>query len=344
MDNLMNYEDKYIKYKTKYLELKNNNNNNNMIGGGKKKMKKKQIKTITNKFINNPMDNLMNLEGFQSIIVSKDDNIIFQYGDITYNKGYLASCRKSILAILYGMYDININKTLEELDIDDKFNLSDIEKSATIKNLLSARSGIYHPASNDGDDKNKPERHSKKPNDIFVYNNWDFNVLGTIFEQETCLTIYDALNDLGQLIEFEDYDLEFNKKQYENRINQDKDHVLSIHPPYHIYLSARDMLKIGKLMINKGKYNKKQIIPEEWIKEITYLHTRKEENSKLETGYGYMWWVFDENEHKQLHGAYMAQGDRGQSIVVVPKLNLIIVTKNYLPRKLLLEKILGMFL
>jgi len=338
----MNYENKYIKYKTKYLELKNNNiNNNNMIGGGKKKLKKKKLK-LTNKFINNPMDNLMNLEGFQSIIVSKDDNIIFQYGDITYNKGYLASCRKSILAILYGMYNININKTLEELNIDDKNKLSDTEKSATIKNLLSARSGIYHPAKNNGDDKNKPERHSKIPNENFVYNNWDFNVLGTIFEQETGLTIYDALNDLGQQIEFEDYDLEFNKKQYENR-TKDKDLELSIHPSYHIYLSARDMLKIGKLMINKGKYNKKQIIPKEWIKEITYLHTKKEENSKLQTGYGYMWWVFDENKNKQLHGAYMAQGDRGQCIIVVPKLNLIIVTKNYLPKKTLLTTILDMY-
>jgi hypothetical protein len=347
MDNLMNYEDKYIKYKTKYLELKNNNinNNNNMIGGGKKKLKKKKIKTITNKLINNPMDNLMNLEGFQSIIVSKDDNIIFQYGDITYNKGYLASCRKSILAILYGMYNININKTLEELNIDDKIKLSNIEKSATIKNLLSARSGIYHPASNGGDDKNKPERYSKNPNDIFVYNNWDFNVLGTIFEQETGLTIYDALNDLGQKIEFEDYDLKFNKKQYKDRITQDKDTVLSIHPPYHIYLSARDMLKIGKLMINKGKYNGKQVVSKKWIEEITYLHTKKKEESPdLEyIGYGYTWWVFDENEDKQLHGAYMAQGAKGQSITVVPKLNLIIVTKNYLPYKSLLKKILDMY-
>jgi hypothetical protein len=141
------------------------------------------------------MDNFMDIEGFQSIIVSKDNNIIFQYGDITYNKGYLASCRKSILAILYGMYDININKTLEELDIDDKTKLSKTEKSATIKNLLSARSGIYHHASNESDDKYKPERHSKKPGEHFVYNNWDFNVLGTIFEKETGLTIYDALND-----------------------------------------------------------------------------------------------------------------------------------------------------
>jgi hypothetical protein len=288
------------------------------------------------------MNNLMNLEGFQSIIVSKDDNIIFQYGDITYNKGYLASCRKSILSILYGMYNININETLEELNIDDKIKLSDTEKSATIKNLLSARSGIYHPASNDGDDKNKPERHSKKPGEIFVYNNWDFNVLGTIFEQKTSLTIYDGLNDLGKKIGFEDYDLEFNKKKYRERINQHNDTALSIHPPYHIYLSARDMLKIGKLMMNKGKYNKKQIVPKKWIKKITYLHT-KSEKPKYQTGYGYMWWVFDENKDNSLYGAYMANGSNGQSIIVVPKLSLIIVTKNYLARKLLLTKILDMY-
>lgn len=285
----------------------------------------------------------MDIEGFQSIIVSKDDDIVFKYGDITYNEGYLASCRKSILAILYGMYNIDINKTLKELNIDDINKLSKTEKSATIKNLLSARSGIYHPASNEGDDKNKPERHTKKPDECFVYNNWDFNVLGTIFEQESGLTIYDALNDLGHKIGFEDYDLEFNKKTYKQRVNEIKDKSLSIHPPYHIFLSARDMLKIGKLMINKGKYNGKQVVPTEWIEEITYLHTKKEENPKLQTGYGYMWWVFDENEDKQLHGAYMAQGDKGQNIIVIPKLNLIIITKNYLPRKLLLEKILDIY-
>jgi hypothetical protein len=42
---------------------------------------------------------------------------------------------------------------------------------------------------------------------------------------------------------------------------------------------------------------------------------------------------------KQHNGAYIAQGDKGQSIIVVPKLNLIIVTKNFLHRRLLLEKV-----
>ncbi len=45
----------------------------------------------------------------------------------------------------------------------------------------------------------------------------------------------------------------------------------------------------------------------------------------------------------ECHGAYSALGNGGQRIVVVPKLNLIIVTKNYQNGALLLPKILGMF-
>lgn len=329
----MDHKNKCLKYKITYSKLKNEN----IIVGGNKKMKNKK----NNKKDVKLMDNLMNIEGFQSVIVSKDDNIIFQYGDITYNKEYLASCRKSILSILYGMYNINIDKTLQELNVDDKIKLSETEKSATIKNLLSAKSGIYHPASNGGDDKDKPERHSKKPGECFVYNNWDFNVLGTIFEQETGLDVYDALNELGQKIDFEDYDLEFNKKKYKDNINENTKNSLSIHPPYHMYLSARDMLKIGKLMINKGMYNQKQIIPKKWIEEITHLHTSKSGTRKF--GYGYLWWVFNDDDNEQLKGAYFASGDKGQSIVIVPKLNLVFVTKNYVRFIFLLKKILSVY-
>jgi hypothetical protein len=323
----MDYKDKYIKYKTKYLELKNMDINNQHGGGKKLKYKKKKNKN-KNTLMNNI--SIFDLEGFQSIIISKDNKIIFEYGNTKYDHGYLASCRKSILAILYGMYPINLNKTLEELNINDKLGLSEIEKTATIKNLLTARSGIYHPASNVGDDKNKPERYSKKPGEYFTYNNWDFNALGTIFEQETGLTIYDALNDLGKKIKFEDYDLEFNKKEYTDSVNKNKDTTLSIHPSYHMFISARDMLKIGYLMLNQGKYGDKQVVPKEWIKEITKLHTTKKERNNKNLGYGYMWWVFDEDIEHPLYKAYMAEGLEGQYIIVIPKSNMVIVTKNYL--------------
>ena len=335
----MDYKDKYIKYKTKYFELKNKNN----IIGGVKKMKKKHsgIKKILSINKIESMQELPDLRssilelGLQSIIIAKDNKIIFDYGDIKYNRGYLASCRKSVMAILYGMYPINLDKTLNELNINDKQELTEIEKTATIKHLLTAKSGIYHPASNSGDDLDKPARHTKKPGEHFVYNNWDFNALGTIFEQETGVSIYDALDNLGKQIGFEDFDLEFNKKEYTAR---KENKSISNHPPYHMYLSARDMLKIGYMMLNNGKYNEKQIVPEEWITEITSLQTKKIEEPGGKTGYGYLWWVFDEDKDHPLHKAYLASGKGGQGILVIPKSNMVIITKNYkLP--LLIEKI-----
>ena len=107
-----------------------------------------------------------------------------------------------------------------------------------------------------------------------------------------------------------------------------------------MFLSARDMLKIGYMMLNNGKYNEKQIIPEEWIKEITSLHTTKKETlGKRKTGYGYLWWVFDEDKDHPLHKAYMALGHDGQGIIVVPKSNMVIILKNYANKSMLLEKI-----
>ena len=303
-------------------------------------MKSKQLKTKTQL-----MDNILDLDGFQAVIIAADDKVIFEYGNIKYDHGYLASCRKSVLAILYGMYPINLDKTLDELKIDDKSPLSSVEKTATIRNLLMARSGIYHPASNEGDDKDKPARHSKKPGEYFVYNNWDFNVLRTIFEQETKINIYDALDHLGKLIGFKDFDLEFNKKDNAEFIEKNKPTAESIHPPYHMFISARDMLKIGYLMLNEGMYDGIRVVPKKWIKLITQAHTvdtrRAKPGDKWTQGYGYMWWVYTVDKKHPLYGGYAAQGNDGQNIIIIPKSNMVIVTKYYLRRGALLKKVLN---
>ena len=53
-----------------------------------------------------------------------------------------------------------------------------------VEHLLSARSGVYHPASNGGDDlASAPPRGSQAPGAYYLYSNWDFNVAGAIFEQ-----------------------------------------------------------------------------------------------------------------------------------------------------------------
>ena len=58
--------------------------------------------------------------------------------------------------------------------------------------LLQSRSGIYHPAAYETVKmkKKRPERGSHKPGEIFWYNNWDFNALCTIFEQQTRTKVF----------------------------------------------------------------------------------------------------------------------------------------------------------
>ena len=120
---------------------------------------------------------------------------MFQWGDLAL-KSSVASVRKSVLSVLYGIYlsegRISLNATLEELDIDDVECLTPRERQATVADLLKARSGVYHPSVYDTA-RDRPPRGAHAPGSFWFYNNWDFNVLGTIFERQTGETIFDAL-------------------------------------------------------------------------------------------------------------------------------------------------------
>ena len=76
------------------------------------------------------------------------------------------------------------------------------------------------------------------------------------------------------------------------------------------------MAKLGYLYLHNGMWDGQQIVSSEWVKTATQKHTATD--GKL--GYGYQWWIYPSL------GAYTALGRSGQTIFVVPDLNLIIVT------------------
>jgi CubicO group peptidase (beta-lactamase class C family) len=78
---------------------------------------------------------------------------------------------------------------------------------------------------------------------------------------------------------------------------------------------TRDFAKIGRLYLNNGNWNGKQIVPETWVKQSTRVDT---ENGSA-SYYQYQWWL------PTLSGDYMAKGILGQFIYVNPDKNLIIV-------------------
>jgi CubicO group peptidase (beta-lactamase class C family) len=256
--------------------------------------------------------------------------VLYEYGDVT-TVSYLASVRKSVLAMLFGTYvasgKIRLDTTLADLKIDDVGGLSAAEKDATVADLLGARSGVYHAASNAGDDlASAPPRGSQKHGTYFLYSNWDFNALGTIFEQETGQSIYDALErDLVKPIGMQDFDRATHRRSGNAK--------QSIHLAYHMNFSTRDMARIGYVMLREGNWNSQQIVPREWARRIVSVMTPVREmnppgNRKGPFGYGYLWWVWDgEAATGPFEGAYSGRGAIGQYITVLPKLDLVIAHK-----------------
>ncbi len=269
-----------------------------------------------------------------AMLVSVGGRSLFEYGDLTH-QSYLASVRKSVLAILYGKYvengKIQLDKTLGELEFTDVGGLSPRELEATIEHLITARSGIYHQASNPGDSTDSaPPRYSQRPGRYYLYNNWDFNAAGAVFEKLTGRDIYDALEtDLAKPIGMQDFDRA--RQQKSGDLNR------SQHKAYHIWLSTRDMARIGLLMLRQGSWAGQQVISREWARRITSLVTPLNEMNPPELrslgtgnrwGYGYMWWVWDApNSPGPFEGAYTGMGAGGQYITVLPKLDMVIAHK-----------------
>jgi CubicO group peptidase (beta-lactamase class C family) len=265
--------------------------------------------------------------GFVAIVGGR---VLMDYGDVA-RVTYLASVRKSVLSMLYGIYHergrIDLKRTLAQIGIDDIGGLTSVEKQATVLDLLTARSGIYHAASNAGDDlANAPPRGSQKPGTYYLYSNWDFNTLGTIFRKETGVEIYDALEqELARPLRFQD----FNRASH--RLSGDT--TLSIHRAYHMNFSTRDMARIGYLMLREGNWAGKQIVPRDWVRESTRAFTPRSEMNPADRrsglfGYGYLWWVFDDAALPPAYkGAYAGLGAYGQHILVMPALDLVVAHK-----------------
>ncbi|WP_169457948.1 serine hydrolase domain-containing protein [Ottowia thiooxydans] len=254
-------------------------------------------------------------------------SLVHAYGDISQPMN-LASVRKSVLSILYGIYAdrgvIDLNQTLGELGITDKGGLSDLERSATVRQLLQSRSGVYHLAAYETSEakKDRPARGSHAPGEFWYYNNWDFNALGTIFQQKTGKNVFEAFKaELADPLQLEDFrypeDTEFVREKS------------SDHPAYVMNLSARDLARIGLLVSRHGQWKNREIVTSKWLQESTTSYSTVGQGWN---GYGYMWWVpmkafpFWRHSPNQLAFAVGVGGqfmliDRVRDIVVVHRVN-----------------------
>ena len=84
---------------------------------------------------------------------------------------------------------------------------------------------------------------------------------------------------------------------------------------------SRDMLKMGMLILNKGKWQGKQLIPEKFVEAaVSPLTTSWGNNS-----YGYFWWVNDYKINDKTYICKAGRGAGGQFIFMFPEIELIVV-------------------
>ncbi|HEY3646155.1 MAG TPA: serine hydrolase [Gammaproteobacteria bacterium] len=93
-----------------------------------------------------------------------------------------------------------------------------------------------------------------------------------------------------------------------------------------IYLRPRDMLKLGQLYLNGGSWDGKQVLSKQWVGAAVTQYSYFAANDFTPGhGYGYTWHLFEVKVGDKTYKEYMAQGNGGQLVLVVPDLDLVVV-------------------
>ncbi|MEF2072587.1 serine hydrolase domain-containing protein [Consotaella aegiceratis] len=261
-----------------------------------------------------------------ALLVLQGGRIVFSIGDLGH-KFLCHSIRKSFLSAIVGedvaRGTIDLEATLADLGIDDKLGLGEVEKRATVYDLLTARSGIYHPAGYETEWMRliKEKRHAHAPGTFWCYNNWDFNALGTIFAQRTGHNIHQAFEErIARPVGMQDFDL-----GSEHPDGWMEPFEISDHPAYPFRMSTRDLARFGQLFLQGGRCGDRQVLERDWVVEsvLPYSH------AGARGAYGYMWWLERDGvflpQVVTPTGSFAAVGAGGHYCLVVPALDMVVV-------------------
>ena len=210
---------------------------------------------------------------------------------------------------------------LDFFDLTKVKNLDDRKRRMTIRHLLSMTAGLewYEDVAYD-DPKNScvvmeslddwipyviDQPMVDEPGNKFVYNSGATELLAHIFKQATGQDIQDyAARHLFAPLGIE----KFYWKRTPTGLTDTEGGL---------YLRPEDLARIGYLFLRNGRWNGKQIVSEEWVRQSTAPSI-----SIVETeDYGFKWWL---PKYGDKHG-WAAHGFGGQRMLVVAEHDLIMV-------------------
>ena len=275
-----------------------------------------------------------------SVMIVKDGNVIYsrwQSEGADSVPHVLHSVSKTFTATAVGLAIADGKMALTDKIIDffpDKLpaEVSDNLKAMTVRDLLTMTCGHdVEPSFRGGQEVDwvkaflaHPVVH--EPGTFYLYNSLGTYVLSAIVQQVTGEKVVDYLDT--RLFE----PLHIDKPKWE-----ESPQAINC-GGWGLYLKTEDLAKMGQLLLQKGQWNGQQIIPEEWVSEMSKKQTESinpgtrieqaeergltKETSDWMQGYGYQMW-------RCRPGCFRADGARGQYIIVVPDKNAVIaITSN----------------
>jgi CubicO group peptidase (beta-lactamase class C family) len=266
------------------------------------------------------------------LIVYKDEHIIREkyFHPSDSSSAYdMRSVTKSVIATLVGIaidkgYILSEDQTIGDYLRPLVGTIDSVKANIKIRDLLSMTSGIY---GNDLVDISRMTNWLNAPNQItwilnspmdsnpgqmFAYNNGAPHLMSAILTQATGMSTFQfAKQFLFQPLGIADHYWLTDKQGIYNGAAG-------------ITLTPSDMLKLGQLYLKKGVYNGVRVVSEDWINKASTFKITTNGIEPFAPSYGYFWWIGISGNHSY----FFANGYGGQFIVVVPDLNLIVVTTN----------------
>ncbi|WP_426086732.1 serine hydrolase domain-containing protein [Janthinobacterium sp. PSPC1-1] len=88
-----------------------------------------------------------------------------------------------------------------------------------------------------------------------------------------------------------------------------------------LQLRSVDLMKLGQLYLDGGRWNGKQVIPAEWVKRSIAPHA----NAREGMDYGYLWWLQPFTANGRTVQSYGMAGSGGNKVLVLPELDAVVV-------------------
>jgi CubicO group peptidase (beta-lactamase class C family) len=257
-----------------------------------------------------------------SILIVKNDSIIYENYFFNHSKESLNpsfSIAKSLTSTLIGIAISegkikSVNDPITDYLPEIKSPSTD---KITIEHLLNQRGGIdynniiFNPFGTEaklyyGTYLKKHIRHyiiKHPPGKKFEYTSFSAELLGILLERAVKMPISEYL----QIKIWQPLGMESNAYWSLDSKEHKTEKAFCC-----LNAVTRDFARFGRLYLNRGKWNGKQIVPEEWVEKCSHPSFPGQNN------YSYFWWLGK-------NGVYYARGYLDQYIFINPEKNIIMV-------------------